>query len=110
MSSAVKFQASHIIELEELTEWLAEHGVAIEQVREARVEIGRLERGHGLYAWLDVRFYLLNDKGQRYRAGGTDDAAEGSATIPLRSWPRLTPVPLEETSLRHRAARDHPNS
>lgn len=88
----VAHQASHLIARDELAQWLAEHGVDISQVVEARIEIGRNRSQGKIWAWLDVEFCLLNDRGERYRAGDTDDPAMGHSTIPLRSWPQLTPV------------------
>ncbi len=68
--------------------WCAEHGFDADEVAEATIRIGP-GAGH-VSVWVEISFYLLDHRGHRYFDPITDDAATGLATIPLRSWPKLT--------------------
>jgi hypothetical protein len=94
---SVEHQATHIVTLADATQWLAEHGLNIEHTQEAVIRIdGSGPDHHSTCAWLDATFYKLDGRGELYSDSATGDAATGHATIPLASFPRLTPVPPRE--------------
>lgn len=82
---------THTIPTEPLRAWLADHGLDIRDVREATISIGYPGR-HGHPAWLDASWWKRNAHGERYWDGLGQEAASGSSSIPLRSWPPLTPA------------------
>ncbi len=82
---------THTIPKDALTEWFAEHGLDIRDVREATVRMG-FPGTHGHPAWLDVTWWKRNERGERYWDGIGEYAASGAASVPLRSWPPLTPA------------------
>ncbi len=92
-------QVTHQISNADLLAWLAEHGLDPQHVVTATISLnGRTSgaydgggRGYEVNAWLDVEFYKLNAEGNRYADGGR--AATGTASVPLGSFPPLTPVP-----------------
>lgn len=95
---------THTMAEDDVAAWLAEHGLAIDEVVDAVVRIGYPGR-HGHPAWLDVTFYKLNGNGERYADHtGEHVVATGRASVPLRSWPRLTPALDGLTAARVEAA------
>lgn len=83
--------ATHTIQTEPLRAWLADHGLDIRDVCEATIRIGYPgHRGHP--AWLDATWWKRNADGDRYWDGLDKEAASGSSSIPLRSWPPLAPA------------------
>lgn len=81
---------SHIITIADVTTWLAEYGFRAHDVCEATIHIG--SSAEGVNAWLDIEWYKLDGNGNRYRDPiDTEMAALGRASIPLHSWPALTP-------------------
>lgn len=102
--TTIENRPSHFIELAEVKRWLGEYGLDPSDIRDIRIEIGRDYRNSGdvgVVAWLDVTFYLHDTHGARYPigvryAGLGGEAATGHATIPLRSFPALTPVPIPD--------------
>lgn len=95
-------QASHVITQPDLKAWFAEHGIDISQVVEATVRLAsswtaryaELPAVHEVNAWLDVTWYKTDTRGRKYADSASPDGgpATGSATIPLTSWPTLTPA------------------
>lgn len=82
---------THLIDIPDLDRWLIEHGLEPDSVIEARVVIGR--RGGQLSAWLDVDWYKRDAHGLLYQDPADEErAATGSSSIPLQSWPTLSPV------------------
>lgn len=86
------FTAENIIEFPEIQRWLAEHGFDVSQVSDVTIRIGYHYASHGVQAWLDVDWYATDQMGKRYVTGNREGAAHGHSTIPLKSWPTLTPV------------------
>ena len=82
---------SHIITEADVRMWLAEHGLSADDIAHASISVG-WDTG-GVRAWLDVQWYKRDGQGHRYR--DPDDrgqAAMGSSSVPLHSWPPLTPA------------------
>ena len=93
--AVVTMQATHVLDKDALREWLAGYGLAPRDVESCSINIGLL-RGGAVSAWLDVVWFKqAAGTGNRY----TDDdqeAARGCSSIPLHSWPPLTPVEPRE--------------
>jgi hypothetical protein len=86
-------KAENIIELPEVRRWLAEHGLDVAQVSDVTIHIGRHYGSKAVHVWLDVDWYTTDQMGCRYVTGNRESAAaHGHSTIPLKSWPALTPV------------------
>ena len=97
--SPIATQATHVITQDEARSWLADHGFDISDVSEATIRIGSsygwagADRVHQINAWLDITWYKRDGQGQRYTDHTEPDGvAIGTASIPLSSLPRLTPV------------------
>lgn len=86
-------RATHLIADPDVRAWLADHGIDYSQVTEATIAIGA-RSGYPIWpvrAWLDVTWYKLDEQGRRYVDPNLpDQAATGSSSVPLRSWPQLT--------------------
>lgn len=96
--------ALNVITRDDLTAWLAEHGgFAIGDVITAVIRLdarrtgGYIETGTDhvsiaqVSAWLDVEWYKRDTDGNLYVDETGDAIARGTASIPLHSWPPLTP-------------------
>lgn len=91
-ASVVGMSAVNSITTEDCEHWLAEHGLVIDGIAEAAI---RLERDQGtatILAWLDVTWYKRNTDGAYYLDETGSQAATGSSSIPLKSFPSLTPA------------------
>jgi hypothetical protein len=84
----IETQATHVLKLDDVKSWLAEHGVDIDNAVDVTIRIA--QPGTEIAAWADIRFYKLDDRGWRYSEG--DEVAVGQVSVPLRSFPTLVPA------------------
>ena len=91
----MNIQGTALIRPEHIREWLAEYGFSPDDVASLYIEIGWREP-LGVTAWMEVDWYRKDEQGYRYRDPVTDDAARGHSTVPLHSFPALTPVSVAE--------------
>jgi len=89
-------EATHYITRDDIREWLAEYGVDTANVSDVAIEIGRHYGTGDVSAWLDVTWWAKNHLSSRYLSGQRGQAASGTSTIPLHSFPRLTPAEAAE--------------
>lgn len=82
---------THLISEDDVQSWLAAHGLDVEQAFTAVVRVDRCEPG-GVSAFLEVEHYLLDADGNRFVDETGEKAATATATVPLTSWPPLTPA------------------
>jgi hypothetical protein len=89
----VNQRESHLITTDDLRSWLADYGFDIHQVSEVNISLRRGSGDPSIHAWMDVTWYQLNARGERYgvRVSSFDmEPAQASTTVPLRSFPKLT--------------------
>lgn len=89
---AIETRAVNCIPMDALGRWLADHGLDVADVREAVIRVDRRERDR-VSAFLDVTYFLRDVDGNRFLGETGENAAEATASIPLRSWPPLQPAP-----------------
>ena len=84
---------SHVITEDHITAWLAEHGLAADDVCTATISVGWSRPARHVCAWLDAEWYKRDGKGHRYPdPDDHEQAAMGRTSVPLHSWPPLTPA------------------
>lgn len=84
---------SHLITTDDLRSWLADYGFDIHQVSEVNISLRRGSGDSSIHAWMEVTWYQLNARGERYLVTVSTaelEAAQASTTVPLRSFPKLT--------------------
>lgn len=93
-------RATHEITRDALAAWLLEHSLNIEDVITAVIRVdytpsGTWEGVEGppgyIGGWLDVTFNKKDADGAWLLDETGNAVAQGSASIPLHSWPELTP-------------------
>lgn len=90
-ATPIPTQVTHLIGRHDLDAWLAEHGLTADDVRDATIDVARRGTMPDVCAWLNVTFFKRDARGSKYTADG-ETVATGAASIPLRSFPRLTPL------------------
>lgn len=82
-------QWTHVFAADHLQDWLAEHALDADHIRDITIHIAH--NGVGVGAWAHVTWYKVDPKGLRYMDPVTQEAAIGEVDVPLRSLPRLVP-------------------
>jgi hypothetical protein len=72
--------------------WLLDYGLNFDDVIEATIRITRPCDG-AIAAWLDVEWLKRDTNGNRYSEDG-ENVATGKSSVPLRSFPQLSPPPV----------------
>jgi hypothetical protein len=76
-----------------LQSWFAEHGYDTRDIASASIEIERPRTQsdtNDVSAFLTLEFYKRNKDGEYYVEDNAP--ARGTAVVPLKSWPLLTPI------------------
>lgn len=87
----IAHQATYAIARDDAAAWMIAHGVDYTQVQEAVIHVG--VPGGKVIAWLEVTWYKVDARGNRYCTDSSREmVATGHSSIPLSSWPPLTPA------------------
>lgn len=85
-------KTQQVVAFDDLKVWLADHGFAMENCFYAQIRLPAGPGPQGVPAWLDVEYWKLNEKGERFLDWDTREPAKAAASVPLKSWPPLTPA------------------